>query len=185
MGGLGKNQGLFCNGNIGIINGGIRIDRCVNPMKRPKPGELFPFCEGSRFPGGVTKDDKECKKLSDFYRDQPDSNDFYQKPAQEANSEWNKAAYANGEGAQSSDGTDPYSAWRRPSGGSGSFLDDDPAPFGPEIQQGGVPLSNADMSDFRMMGDAAPTRIARPVQMVEPPHFRAGAGSAGKSSFRK
>ena len=45
----------------------------------------------------------------------------------------------------------------------GSFLDDDPAPFGPEIQQGGVPLSNADMSDFRMMGDAAPTRIARPV----------------------
>lgn len=166
MGGLGKNQGLFCNGNIGIINGGIRIDRCVNPMKRPKPGELFPFCEGSRFPGGVTKDDKECKKLSDFYRDQPDSNDFYQKPAQEANSEWNKATYANGEGAQSSDGTDPYSAWRRPSGGSGSFLDDDPAPFGPEIQQGGVPLSNADMSDFRMMGDAAPTRIARPVQMV-------------------
>ena len=70
------------------------MDRCVNPMKRPKPGELFPFCEGSRFPGGVTKDDKECKKLSDFYRDQPDSNDFYQKPAQEANSEWNKAAYA-------------------------------------------------------------------------------------------
>lgn len=96
--------------------------------------------------------------MSDFYRDQPEPTTFTKSLLRKANSEWNKAAYANGEGAQSSDGTDPYSAWRRPSGGSGSFLDDDPAPFGPEIQQGGVPLSSADMSDFRMMGDAAPTR---------------------------
>ncbi len=107
--------------------------------------------------------------MSDFYRDQPNSNDFYQKPVQEAKSEWNGTSYENGEGAQSPDGTDPYAAWRRPgagNAGTGSFLDDDPAPFGPEIQQGGVPLSSADMADFRMMGDAAPTRIARPVQMV-------------------
>ena len=119
-----KNQGLSCNGNIGIINGGIRIDRCANPMKRPKPGELFPFCEASRFPGEATKDDKECRKLSDFYRDQPNSNDFYQKPVQEAKPEWNGTSYEDGEGAQSPNGTDPYAAWRRPgtgNAGTGSF----------------------------------------------------------------
>lgn len=107
--------------------------------------------------------------MSDFYRDLPNANDAFPPSADEERPEWTQPSLDGDE--QQENGADPYMAWRRPAAGSvpsGSFLDDEPAPFGAELQQGGLPLSDAEASqeDFRTMGDSAPTRIARPVQMV-------------------
>ena len=64
----------------------------------------------------------------------------------------------------SAPGGDPFAAWRKPEQANSSFLADNPAPLGAELQQGGSPLFS--QQDFSSMGDNAPTRIAAPVQMV-------------------
>ena len=58
-------------------------------------------------------------------------------------------------------------AWQQPGMMGGGFLEEDPAPFGAEMQHSGVPLFQDGM-DFRTQGDDAPTRVARPIaqQMV-------------------
>ena len=53
-------------------------------------------------------------------------------------------------------------AWQQPGVMGGGFLEEDPAPFGAEMQQSGVPLFQ-DAMDFRTQGDDAPTRVAKPL----------------------
>ena len=65
---------------------------------------------------------------------------------------------------------DPYrseNAGMKSGDAGASFLTEDPAQLGTQMQQGGVPLP--ENGDFLKQGDDAPTRVARPVippQMV-------------------
>ncbi|MBR5545869.1 MAG: hypothetical protein IKU70_02685, partial [Clostridia bacterium] len=62
---------------------------------------------------------------------------------------------------------DPFrseKASSRPADAGNSFLTEDPAQLGAQMQQGGVPLP--ENADFLSQGDNAPTRIGRP--MVPP-----------------
>ena len=115
--------------------------------------------------------------MSDMYRNQPDPNEFYGQQDYSGNQDpWNDPAYpqddyaAGGYMAGNAAGEDPFSAWRRPAdtGFDAGFLQEEPYMMGAEMQQGGLPLYEAEAAgnDFRAMGDAAPTRIGAPVQMV-------------------
>ena len=101
--------------------------------------------------------------MSDYYRNHNQSSDPFQPPrngASEDAAPWDMPMDAP-EMAQG------MPAWQQPGTMGGGFLAEDPAPFGAEMQQSGVPLFQ-DAMDFRTQGDDAPTRIAKPLtqQMV-------------------
>lgn len=114
--------------------------------------------------------------LSDFYRNDPSQKDpFDEAPMPKGGANrWEQpdpfAAYhdpASGNLEPESD----FSAWRRPETvAAPSFLTDAPAPYGAEMQQGGVPLYTLGAeSPFGFDSSDAPTRIGMPAisqQMV-------------------
>jgi len=101
-----------------------------------------------------SRSNKECKTLSDYNNNQPHFQGGYGQPQQPDNP------------GMPAPGGDPFAAWRKPENApsGNSFLTDNPAPWGAELQQGGAPLFS--QQDFSSMGDNAPTRIGTPVQMV-------------------
>ena len=113
-------------------------------------------------PPNPTKD-KECDILSDYYRNHNQSSDPFQPPrngAAEDAAPWDMPM----DGPEMAQG---MPAWQQPGVMGSGFLAEDPAPFGAEMQQSGVPLFQ-DAMDFRTQGDDAPTRVAKPLaqQMV-------------------
>ena len=98
--------------------------------------------------------------MSDYYRNQDQPNDPFQPSRRRAGEDapsWDMPQ-------EPADGGMPV--WQQP-GMMDDFLSEEPAPFGAEMQQSGVPLFG-DALDFRTQGDDAPTRIAKPFaqQMV-------------------
>lgn len=122
--------------------------------------------------------DKECKVLKDFYRNQPEPNEFY--GAQDdytRQDQWSPAGYPEDEfvpGGFAGTGPveeDPFSAWRRPAdtGIDGGYLHEESLMTGSNVQ-GSQPYYQAQavpqaapVADFRPRGDA-PTRVGQPVQ---------------------
>ena len=101
--------------------------------------------------------------MSDYYRNHNQSSDPFQPPrngAAEDAAPWDMPM----DGPEMAQG---MPAWQQPGVMGGGFLAEDPAPFGAEMQQSGVPLFQ-DAMDFRTQGDDAPTRVAKPLaqQMV-------------------
>ena len=101
--------------------------------------------------------------MSDYYRNHNQPSDPFQPPlngAAEEAAPWDMPMDAP-EMAQG------MPAWQQPGVMGGGFLAEDPAPFGAEMQQSGVPLFQEAL-DFRTQGDDAPTRVAKPLaqQMV-------------------
>ena len=96
--------------------------------------------------------------MSDYYRNHNQSSDPFQPPrngAAEDAAPWDMPMDAP-EMAQG------MPVWQQPGVMGGGFLEEDPAPFGAEMQQSGVPLFQ-DAMDFRTQGDDAPTRVAKPL----------------------
>ena len=101
--------------------------------------------------------------MSDYYRNHNQSSDPFQPPrngAAEDAAPWDMPM----DGPEMAQG---MPAWQQPGVMGSGFLAEDPAPFGAEMQQSGVPLFQ-DAMDFRTQGDDAPTRVAKPLaqQMV-------------------
>lgn len=101
--------------------------------------------------------------MSDYYRNHNQPSNPFQPPlngAAEDAAPWDMPMDAP-EMAQG------MPAWQQPGVMGGGFLAEDPAPFGAEMQQSGVPLFQEAL-DFRTQGDNAPTRVAKPLaqQMV-------------------
>lgn len=101
--------------------------------------------------------------MSDYYRNHNQSSDPFQPPRNGAAEDAAPLGHAYG---RPGDGAGDACMAAAGVMGSG-FLAEDPAPFGAEMQQSGVPLFQ-DAMDFRTQGDDAPTRVAKPLaqQMV-------------------
>jgi len=112
--------------------------------------------------------------LNDFYRNQPDPNEFYGAQDDYAQQDqWNPSGYPEEYVPGGFAGTgpveeDPFSAWRRPAdtGIDGGYLGEESLMMGAEMHSAAQPFYQAEAAaDFRSQGDA-PTRVSQPVQMV-------------------
>lgn len=118
--------------------------------------------------------------MSDLNRNNPNPVDAVGMKKQGRNPWQQPDPFASYDDPQAMPPADPgsqedFSAWRRPPVQKGpSLFSEEPAPYGAEMLQGGVPLyaasqASAGEDDFARQGEDAPTRIGRPVlspQMV-------------------
>lgn len=118
--------------------------------------------------------------MSDLNRNNPKGNPMDENGMQpQGRNPWQRpdrpAPYDDPQAVAPADGGLDYSAWRRPSPPKApSLFAEEPAPYGAEMLQGGVPLYAASQAmdagdDFARQGQDAPTRVGRPAlssQMV-------------------
>ena len=96
--------------------------------------------------------------MSDYYRNHNQSSDPFRPPRNGAAED----AAPRDMPMDAAEMAQGMPAWQQPDGMGSDFLAEDPAPFGAEMQQSGVPLFQ-DAMDFRTQGDDAPTRVAKPL----------------------
>ena len=172
----GSKMHLWTFGILGIIKSGICCIYLRYLLPSPRFMVICPFRRGHV----LERQDKECKILSDLNRNNPKGNPMDENGMQpQGRNPWQRpdrpAPYDDPQAVAPADGGLDYSAWRRPSPPKApSLFAEEPAPYGAEMLQGGVPLYAASQAmdagdDFARQGQDAPTRVGRPAlssQMV-------------------